>query len=64
MVRVAIAGGTGGLGRSIAESIASTQKHELIVLSRSTSDPDLEKLGAKIVHANICSTHPTLSVKG
>ena len=49
MVRIAIAGGTGGLGRSIAESIASTQKHELIVLSRSASDPDLERLGAKIV---------------
>lgn len=57
MVKVAIAGATGSLGRSIAESIAATKKHELVLLSRSQNDPELEKLGAKVVP--ISYTDPT-----
>ena len=34
MVRVAIAGGTGGLGRTLTEAIAETGKHQVYVLSR------------------------------
>lgn len=34
MVIVAIAGGSGGLGRVITEAIAATNKHEVYVLSR------------------------------
>ncbi|OCK84255.1 NAD(P)-binding protein [Lepidopterella palustris CBS 459.81] len=35
MVRVAIAGGTGGLGRAVVEAILATEKHDVFVLSRS-----------------------------
>ena len=48
MVKVAIAGGTGHLGRFLVDGILAVQKHELIVLSRSPS-PALEKLGVKVV---------------
>lgn len=34
MVRVAIAGGTGGLGRSVTEEINASGKHDVFVLSR------------------------------
>jgi NAD dependent epimerase/dehydratase family enzyme len=34
MVVVAISGGTGGLGRTITEAIAATEKHKVFVLSR------------------------------
>ncbi|KAH6949742.1 hypothetical protein BKA56DRAFT_536138 [Ilyonectria sp. MPI-CAGE-AT-0026] len=34
MVRIAVAGGSGGLGRVILEAIANTGKHELFLLSR------------------------------
>jgi hypothetical protein len=34
MVVVAVAGGTGGLGRSITQAIAKTRKHSVFVLSR------------------------------
>jgi FlaA1/EpsC-like NDP-sugar epimerase len=34
MAIVAVAGGTGGLGRSITQAIAKTGKHSVFVLSR------------------------------
>lgn len=34
MVVVAVAGGTGAVGRSIVEALVSQAKHEVIVLSR------------------------------
>lgn len=49
MVKVAIAGGTGHTGLHIAEAIVAAGKHELIVLSRQTSHPVLDKLGVPIV---------------
>lgn len=49
MVRVAVAGGTGGIGRHIVEGILETKKHDVIVLSRSANCPQLETLGAKII---------------
>ncbi|KAJ3550898.1 hypothetical protein NM688_g4974 [Phlebia brevispora] len=52
MVKVAIAGGTGHLGLCIAESIVAGKKHEVIVLSRSASNPDLERLGVKVVQVS------------
>ena len=48
MVKVAIAGGAGDLGRHIIDAILDTHKHELIVLSRSPN-PSLEGLGVKVV---------------
>ncbi|KAH6663285.1 hypothetical protein F5X68DRAFT_144529 [Plectosphaerella plurivora] len=37
MVRVAIAGGSGGLGRVITQAIEATKRHEVFVLSRKSS---------------------------
>ncbi len=37
MVKVAIAGGSGGLGRVITDAIVATRKHEVFVLSRNVS---------------------------
>ena len=34
MVRVAVAGGTGGLGRTVVEAIIASKKHDVFVLSR------------------------------
>lgn len=49
MVTVAIAGGTGGIGRHIVEGILENKTHDLVVLSRQSSCPDLEKLGVRVV---------------
>lgn len=49
MVKVAVAGGTGGIGRHIVEGILEKKKHEVIVLSRGASCPELESQGAKII---------------
>ena len=49
MVKVAVAGGTGGLGLHIVEAIAEGGKHEVVVFSRKTAHPVLEKLGVTIV---------------
>ena len=48
MVKVAVAGGTGALGLHIVEGILETKKHHVVVLSRSSSHPALEALGAQI----------------
>ena len=48
MVRVAVAGGTGGVGLHIVEAIVETQLHEVIVLSRKTDDPHLRALGVTV----------------
>lgn len=49
MVKVAIAGGTGGLGLHIVESIVEAGKHEVVVLSRKSTHPVLEKLGVSVI---------------
>ncbi|KFZ16703.1 hypothetical protein V502_04964 [Pseudogymnoascus sp. VKM F-4520 (FW-2644)] len=38
MVRVAVAGGTSGLGRLVVNAIVATKKHDVFVLSRKDSD--------------------------
>ncbi|OBT40168.1 hypothetical protein VE00_08825 [Pseudogymnoascus sp. WSF 3629] len=38
MVRVAVAGGTSGLGRLVVDAIVATKKHDVFVLSRKDSD--------------------------
>ncbi|KAJ3556667.1 hypothetical protein NM688_g1896 [Phlebia brevispora] len=57
MVRVAVAGGSGGIGQHIVDGILATKKHEVIVLSRSQSHADLESKGVKI--AAVSYTDPT-----
>lgn len=42
MVKVAIAGGTGDVGRTIVEVIQNDSKHEAIVLTRKVSQPRKE----------------------
>ncbi|EKM60075.1 uncharacterized protein PHACADRAFT_192479 [Phanerochaete carnosa HHB-10118-sp] len=49
MVKVAIAGGTGGIGLYIVEAIVEAGNHDVIVLSRRASHPVLDKLGVPIV---------------
>jgi saccharopine dehydrogenase-like NADP-dependent oxidoreductase len=40
MVVVAVAGGTGGLGRTVLDAIADSGEHNAIVLSRTVSSPN------------------------
>ncbi|KAF5661914.1 isoflavone reductase like IRL [Fusarium heterosporum] len=49
MVTVAVAGGTGNVGRSIVEAIVSEGKHQVIVLSRQENKPLEDQLGAPII---------------
>jgi short-subunit dehydrogenase len=37
MITVAIAGGTGGIGKTIVEELASVKKYNIVVLSRTVS---------------------------
>ena len=50
MVRVAVAGGTGGVGLHIVEAIVETGLHDVVVLSRKADVPHLTALGVT-VHA-------------
>ncbi|KAF7554088.1 hypothetical protein G7Z17_g3149 [Cylindrodendrum hubeiense] len=49
MVTVAVAGGTGGIGRAIVNSIVTNGKHKAIVLARRSDEALAAKLGASIV---------------
>ncbi|EKM60079.1 uncharacterized protein PHACADRAFT_138514 [Phanerochaete carnosa HHB-10118-sp] len=49
MVKVAVAGGTGGIGLHIVEGIIETGRHEVVVLSRRSSHPTLAKIGIRII---------------
>lgn len=40
MVTVAVAGGTGGIGRTIVEELVSQQKHKLLILGRKVNLPE------------------------
>ncbi|KIJ28626.1 hypothetical protein M422DRAFT_54518 [Sphaerobolus stellatus SS14] len=59
MVRIAIAGGTGGIGRHIVEALLATKKHSVVVLSRSISHPALSAQGAEIISVDY-SNHASL----
>jgi uncharacterized protein YbjT (DUF2867 family) len=48
MVKVAVAGGTGGIGRHIVEGILATKKHTVVVLSRTSHNATIEILGAQV----------------
>lgn len=37
MVRIALAGGSGGVGREILDALLATGKHDIIVISRKVS---------------------------
>lgn len=37
MVRIALAGGSGGVGREILDALLETGKHDIIVISRKVS---------------------------
>lgn len=42
MVTIAVAGGTGNVGRSIVEAIVAAGKHQVIVLSRQVNRANQE----------------------
>ncbi|KAI6772763.1 hypothetical protein HG530_003721 [Fusarium avenaceum] len=52
MVTIAVAGGTGNVGRSIVEAIVAAGKHQVIVLSRQENKSLEEKLGVPILAVN------------
>jgi uncharacterized protein YbjT (DUF2867 family) len=62
MVKVAVAGGTGGIGRHIVEGILATKKHTVVVLSRTSHNATIETLGAQVAavdyadHASLVSS--------
>ncbi|KAL7911437.1 NAD(P)-binding protein [Trichoderma velutinum] len=67
MVTVAIAGGTGGVGRAIVNSIVANGKHEAIVLARRSDDALAAKLGAPIIavdYTNVPELAKTLEAHG
>ncbi|KFY43847.1 hypothetical protein V494_01784 [Pseudogymnoascus sp. VKM F-4513 (FW-928)] len=49
MITVAVAGGTGGIGRAIVEAIAEGGKHKIIVLARKSDEELAARLGAPII---------------
>ncbi|KAH8688704.1 hypothetical protein BGW36DRAFT_434003 [Talaromyces proteolyticus] len=49
MVIVAVAGGTGAVGRNIVEALISQGKHEVIILSRTADAAKEEEIGARLV---------------
>ena len=49
MVKVAVAGGTGGLGLHAVEAIVEAGNHEVVVLSRKSTHPVLEELGVPVI---------------
>ncbi|KAI9147443.1 NmrA-like family protein [Paramyrothecium foliicola] len=56
MVTVAVAGGTGNVGRTLVEAIVAAGQHKVIILSRK-ADQDLERqLGAPIVAVDYTNT--------
>jgi uncharacterized protein YbjT (DUF2867 family) len=71
MVKVAIAGGTGGVGLHLVEAILESKKHEVIVLSRSQSSPGFQRLGVKVYQVSydspsalasaLCGVHTVIS---
>ncbi|KAB8234146.1 NAD(P)-binding protein [Aspergillus alliaceus] len=56
MVKVAVAGGTGGLGRTIIEAILSTKKHEVYILSRRSNPAIAAELGVTVVSVDYFDT--------
>lgn len=51
MVVVAIAGGTGGVGRTVLDAIVEAGEHKAIVLSRTVSSPLLSLQCSSIYYA-------------
>ncbi|KAH7397153.1 hypothetical protein BKA66DRAFT_453736 [Pyrenochaeta sp. MPI-SDFR-AT-0127] len=49
MVIVAVAGGTGGVGRALVEAIHARQKHEVMILSRQKNDALANDLNIPII---------------
>ena len=41
MVMVAVAGGTGNVGRTIVDALEKSQKHDVIVLTREVKEGDI-----------------------
>lgn len=48
MVRIAVAGGTGGLGRTLVDELCQGDEHSVFVLSRKV-DADIETEGMSLL---------------
>jgi len=80
MVRVAVAGGTGGLGRAVVEEILATKKHDVFLISRTADvkafkdDPKVtvlaidydspEKISSVLKGENIDTVISTMAILG
>ncbi|GKT89100.1 nmrA-like family protein [Colletotrichum tofieldiae] len=62
MAVIAVAGGTGNVGRTLVEAIVATGKHDVKILARKTN-PELEKkLGASILVVDYANVEATTKV--
>ncbi|KAF1974624.1 NAD(P)-binding protein [Bimuria novae-zelandiae CBS 107.79] len=55
---VAVAGGTGMLGRAILDQIVASRKYQVFVLGREASDAKSKELGAKIIAIDYSNVSP------
>ncbi|ORY07627.1 NAD(P)-binding protein, partial [Basidiobolus meristosporus CBS 931.73] len=58
-ITVALAGGSGGLGRYILDELLSQGKHRVVILAREPR-PDLEKLGATVAVVDYANSESLL----
>jgi uncharacterized protein YbjT (DUF2867 family) len=49
MVTVAIAGGTGGVGRTIVEELVGQDKHQVLILSRKVQTREFVNLAEELL---------------
>ncbi|KFA50129.1 hypothetical protein S40293_06402 [Stachybotrys chartarum IBT 40293] len=59
---VAVAGGTGKLGRAIVDGINATGKFEVVVLAREANDEKAKEIGARIIAVDYSSPDALASV--
>ncbi|KAG7426751.1 Oxidoreductase BOA1 [Fusarium oxysporum f. sp. raphani] len=59
---VAVAGGTGGLGRALVDAIKAHGKHEVLVLSRKNTTGLEESLGARVVTVDYSNVDSLASI--
>ncbi|KAI1395075.1 NAD(P)-binding protein [Hypoxylon fuscum] len=67
MVTVAVAGGTGGIGRAIVNSIVANGKHKAIILARRSDEALAREVGASIIavdYTNVSELANTLERHG
>ncbi|KFZ17630.1 hypothetical protein V502_04503 [Pseudogymnoascus sp. VKM F-4520 (FW-2644)] len=59
---VAVAGGTGSIGRAIVEAIIAQGKYEVIVLGRNSNNELEESLGTRVISADYSDVHSLVAL--